>query len=88
MAGITLDQAQAKLDLWMAADDAVASGQSYSISGRSLTRANSSEIRNNIEYWERRLMRLSNGGNGGVRVRYLKVDRSDDSGGGCDPRKF
>ena len=69
MAAITLAQAQAKLDLWMAADDAVASGQSYSISGRSLTRANAKEIRDNIDYWERRVNRLSNG-NGGIRIRY------------------
>lgn len=84
MAGITLDQAQAKLDLWMAADDAVAGGQSYSIGGRSLTRANSSEIRDNIQYWEGRVTRLSNG-NGGIRVRYGMVDRSDDSGNGNWP---
>jgi len=69
MAGITLAQAQAKLDAWMAADDAVAGGQSYSIGGRSLTRANAAEIRNNIEYWERRVVRLSHG-SGGIRVRY------------------
>ncbi len=69
MAGITLAQAQAKLDAWMVADDAVAGGQSYSIGGRSLTRANAAEIRNNIDYWERRVMRLSQG-SGGIRCRY------------------
>lgn len=80
MAGITLDQAQAKLDLWMSADDAVAAGQSYSIGGRSLTRANTAEIRTNIEYWESRVVRLSNG-SGGIRVRRIKPDRTDESGG-------
>lgn len=69
MSGITLEQAQAKLDAWMAADDAVAGGQSYSVAGRSLTRANAAEIRNAIEFWERRVIRLS-AGNGGIRVRY------------------
>jgi hypothetical protein len=68
MAGITLDQATAKLDAWMAADDAVASGQSYSIGGRSLTRANAAEIRSNIEFWDRKVARLSRGG--GIRCRY------------------
>ena len=68
-AGITLDQATAKLNAWMAADDAVAAGQSYSIGGRSLTRANAAEIRANIEFWERKCIRLSNG-TGGIRCRY------------------
>jgi hypothetical protein len=68
MAGITLDQAQAKLALWMAADDAVASGQAYEIQGRKLTRANAREISDQIEKWNQWVVRLSRGG--GCRVRY------------------
>lgn len=70
MAGITLEQAQAKLDAWLAADDAVAKGQAYSVGGRSFTRADAAVIRENIDYWERKVARLSGGGNGGMRVRY------------------
>jgi len=62
MVGITLSQAQAKLTLWMAADDAVSTGQDYSIAGRKLARADSAEIRNNIEFWERKVKRLTRGG--------------------------
>lgn len=62
MAGITLAQAEAKLTLWMDAEDAVANSQSYSISGRSLTRANLKEIRETIDYWEKKVQRLSRGG--------------------------
>lgn len=62
MAGLTLSQAEAKLALWMAADDAVATGQSYSISGRSLTRADAAIIGEKIEYWNRQVQRLSRGG--------------------------
>lgn len=62
MAGITLAQATAKLTLWMAADDAVATGQSYNIAGRTLTRANVKEIRDNIDFWERKVQRLTAGG--------------------------
>ena len=62
MAGITLEQAEAKLTAWMSADDAVASGQSYSISGRSLTRADASEIRDNIIFWDKQVKRLTRGG--------------------------
>jgi len=56
---ITLSQAQAALSAWVAADLAVAKGQSYSMNGRSLTLANVREIREQIQYWERRVMALS-----------------------------
>jgi len=51
----------------MAAEDAVLTGQSYSISGRQLTRADLSEIRKGIAAWEQRVIRLTN--QGGIRVR-------------------
>lgn len=59
MAGITLAQAEAKLALWMEADDRLANGQSYSIGGRSLSRA---ETQEKIDYWERKVKKLSRGG--------------------------
>ncbi len=52
---LTLSQAQTALDAWIAADLAVAKGQSYSMNGRSLTLANTREIREQIQYWERRV---------------------------------
>lgn len=52
---VTLTHAKAALDAWLAADLAVAKGQSYSMNGRSLTLANSREIREQIQYWERRV---------------------------------
>lgn len=62
MAGITLTQAQAKLDLWMAADDAIATGQEYSIGARRLTRADAAAVDAKIEKWDRMVKRLSRGG--------------------------
>lgn len=61
MAGITQAQADEQLILWLAADAAVASGQSYTIGGRSFTRANSAEIRQNIEFWDRKARQLATG---------------------------
>lgn len=61
MAGITLAQANAKLAEWLEADTVVATGQSYSIGERSLTRANSKEIRENIKYWNNQIRRLTQG---------------------------
>jgi hypothetical protein len=62
MAGITLAQAEAQLALWLAADAAVATGQSYSIAGRSLSRANAAKIRANITFWDEKVKRLTRGG--------------------------
>ena len=39
MAGITKEQAEAKLQTWMEAEEKIASGQGYSIGDRRLTRA-------------------------------------------------
>ncbi len=66
MAGITLAQAETALANWLAADASVAKNQSYTISGRTLTRADAKTIRENIEYWDRAVKRLSRGG---LRVR-------------------
>jgi hypothetical protein len=68
MAGITLTQAEAQLTAWLAADTAVASGQSYAIGGRSLTRANAGEIRENIDYWDAKVKKLSVNSTGGIKV--------------------
>lgn len=62
MAGITKAHADAQLASWLAADTAVANGQSYAVNGRTLTRAHAAEIRTNIEFWDRQVKRLSRGG--------------------------
>ena len=60
IAGIS--QAQAHLDEWLAADLAVSKGHAYSIEGRSLSRADATTIRANIEFWDRQVKHLSRGG--------------------------
>jgi 3-deoxy-D-arabino-heptulosonate 7-phosphate (DAHP) synthase class II len=68
VAGITAEIAQAKLEMWLAADDAVAKGQAYQLQdgtgGRTLTRADAAEIRRNIEFWNGKAIALSNGRRG------------------------
>ena len=61
MAGITLAQAEAQLAIWLDADTAVANSQAYSVGGRSLTRANAQEIRDNITFWDEKVKRLTRG---------------------------
>ncbi|MCK5541701.1 MAG: hypothetical protein KAI40_03340 [Desulfobacterales bacterium] len=66
MAGITLEVAEAKLELWLTAEGKVANGQSYSINNRSLTRADLKEIRATIDYWDGKVNKLQRGG--GIRI--------------------
>ena len=49
---MTATIAQTHLDAWLAADLAVAKGQSYSIAARSLTRAVPGTIKAQIAYWQ------------------------------------
>lgn len=76
MAGITLATAQTKLDAWLAADAAVASGQEYEIwdgdMRRRLKRADAAEIRTNIDFWDGKVKALTPASAGGRRrTRYV-----------------
>lgn len=66
MAAISEATAQTQLDAWLAASLAVANNQSYSIGGRTLTRADAATIRDNIEFWEGRVNKAARGG--GIKV--------------------
>ena len=63
MAGIDLTTAETKLALWLDAEAAIATGQSFRLdsmgSSRQMTRANLSEVRAQIEYWETKVKRLT-----------------------------
>jgi hypothetical protein len=60
MAGITLETAKKHLDMWLEAESEVAINQSYTIGGKTFTRANLSEIRNQIQYWSNKVAELEN----------------------------
>lgn len=55
---ITLTQAQTALQNWIDADVAASSNQSYTIGGRSISRVDAAEIRNNINYWSKNVAAL------------------------------
>ena len=59
MSGITLEQAQAKLAQYLAAEEAVLTGQKYEISGRVLQRADLESIQKGVELWNDRVEKLS-----------------------------
>ena len=71
MAGITLADAEAQLALWLAASTAVAAKQSYAIGGRQLTHADAGEIRNMIDFWDKKAAALGSAAAGGGRLRTI-----------------
>ncbi|MCM3567861.1 DUF6148 family protein [Neobacillus mesonae] len=68
MTGIDLDRAKTHLEAWLEAELAVTTGQSYSLGSRSLTRANLSEIRKQIQFWRNQVSKLSGKSRRVVRV--------------------
>ncbi len=73
MAGITLPQAQAQLEAWLAADMAVAKKQSYRIADRQLTFADAAEVTEKINYWSGKVQELSQRAAGRSRARTMRV---------------
>lgn len=57
---VRLNVAKKHLDAWLTAELEVTSHQSYSIGSRSLTKANLSEIRKQIIFWQNEVARLEN----------------------------
>lgn len=55
MAIFSKELCQQKLSTWLAAEEAVATGQSYQIGSRMLTRADLKQIRSEMEYWAEKL---------------------------------
>ena len=68
MAGITQAQAETNLTAWVAASEAVALSQSYTIGDRTLTRANAQHIMSMVTFWNGEVQRLSRTRN---RTRYV-----------------
>lgn len=55
-----LATAQKHLDAWLTAELEVTTHQSYTIGSRSLTKANLSEIRKQIQFWQNEIAKLKN----------------------------
>ncbi len=55
MAVFSVDLCRRKLETWLAAEEAVATGQKYQIGSRMLTRADLKAIREEMEYWSQKL---------------------------------
>ena len=68
MGSWSLETAKEHLQAFLDAELAVATGQSYKIGSRSLTRADLSEIKERIKYWANEVERLETGRKKGIRA--------------------
>lgn len=64
----TLQEAKNNLMIWLEAEQTVATGQSYKIGSRALTRASLSDIAERIRFWRSEVERLEKGRGSGMRV--------------------
>lgn len=55
MAVFSKEMCQQKLNTWLAAEEAIATGQRYQIGTRMLTRADLKQVREEMEYWAQKL---------------------------------
>lgn len=55
MAIFSVKICQEKLNTWLAAEESIATGQSYQIGTRMLTRADLDDVRKEMEYWAGKL---------------------------------
>lgn len=55
MAIYSKEYCKRKLQTWLAAEEAIATGQRYQIDDRSLTRADLYDVRQEISFWEEKL---------------------------------
>ncbi len=62
-----------RLKIWLAAEEAIATGQRYQIEGRSLTRADLYDVRKELEYWAGKLAEAENEERYGGRIRAYQV---------------
>ena len=63
-----------RLDMWLEAEEALATSQSYKMGTQELTRVNLSQVRKMITYWENELEKAKNGGKRYKSLRAVPID--------------
>lgn len=71
MAGITLAQAQSKLDAYLAAEEKILLGQAVQIDNQTLTRADLDKVQTGVTLWDARVKQLSATASGRGRMRTI-----------------
>ncbi|GHV43134.1 hypothetical protein FACS189490_13130 [Clostridia bacterium] len=70
---INLQTANEHLNAWLDAELALSSAQSYTIGTRTLTRANLAQVREQIKYWEGKVVEAESAAKGRGRNRAYSV---------------
>lgn len=74
MPWITIEEARENLTMWLYAERAISTGQSYKIGTRSLSRADLSMVASRIAFWRNEIEKLENGQRGLRVVRAVPRD--------------
>ena len=74
MPWITIEEARENLTMWLDAERAISTGQSYKIGTRSLSRADLSIVASRIAFWRNEIEKLENGQQGLRVVRAVPRD--------------
>lgn len=73
MVAFTVQECRERLHIWLAAEVAIASGQSYMIDNRRLERANLAQVREQIKFWKTELVIAQSALSGKGRRRTVRV---------------
>lgn len=74
MAWVTIEEARQNLTMWLEAERAVSTGQSYKIGTRSVTRASLPQIAERIQFWRKEIEKLESGRKGNRVWRGVPID--------------
>lgn len=69
----SVEQCISRLQMWLEAEEAIATGQSYTIDNRRLDRANLAQVRDQIKFWQKELANAQATANGRSRRRTIRI---------------
>lgn len=69
----TVTQCNERIQIWLKAEEAIASGQSYVIDNRRLERANLAQVREQIKFWKAELAAAQAKEGGKSRRRTMRI---------------
>lgn len=69
----SVEQCNSRLQMWLEAEKAIATGQSYTIDNRRLDRANLAQVREQIKFWQKELAKAESLSKGRSRRRTVRI---------------
>lgn len=69
----SVEQCNSRLQMWLEAEEAIATGQSYTIDNRRLDRANLAQVRDQIKFWKKELANAQATAKGRSRRRTIRI---------------